>query len=261
MNANSHFKKIGGLASAFVFFVAFGFLTHRYLYEAPVLMYHHVDNALSGSSNFVSPESFQRQMEFLKVHRYRVVGLAELIREVKEKKTIPAKTVAITFDDGNLDNFQNAFPILKKMDFPATLFMISSNVGKKDSLSEEDLRILDGSNITIGSHTIHHAFLPELPPEEVKKELVNSREVLEKILGHEVTLFSYPAGGVTPEIERMVQEAGYVGAVTTNYGTKNDDPYALHRVKVGERSGNLFNFWFKLSGYSRWGKKHVEAVE
>jgi len=124
-------------------------------------------------------------------------------------------------------------------------------------LSEEDLRILDGSSIAIGSHTAHHAFLPSLLVEEVKKELGDSKQALEKILNHPVTLFSYPAGGVTTAIEPLVKETGYEGAVTTNYGSTYHDPYALHRIKIDEGSGNLFNFWLKVSGYYHLGKKRV----
>ena len=231
------------------------FLSHRYLYEAPVLMYHHVG---SGSdSTFVTSESFERQMEFLKVHHYRVIGLAQLIHEIREGKSIPGKTVCITFDDGNLDNFRDAFPVLKKMGFPATIFMITANIGRSEWLSEEDLRILDESGIAIGSHTVHHAFLPKLYAEEIQAELTGSKIALETALGHEVTLLSYPAGGLTPAIKDWVREAGYEGAVTTNYGREKHDIYSLHRIKVGESSGNLFNFWLKVSGYYQLGKKRV----
>ncbi len=228
-------------------------------YEVPVLMYHQVVESDGQSSLQVSPETFKRQMEFLKAHGYHVVPLESLIRDLKNKKSIPLNTVAITFDDGFLDNFQNAFPVLKEMNFPATIFVITENINKEHWLFEEDLRILDDSGISIGSHTVTHAFLPDHSAEEVETELRHSKEHLEEILGHSVTLFSYPAGGVTPPIRQAVEKAGYVGAVTTNYGKTRHDPYALHRVKVSDAHGNLFNFWFKVSGLSQLGKKRVEA--
>ncbi len=228
-------------------------------YEIPVLMYHHVDYSPEPSGVYVRPETFERQMEFLKVHRYRVTELSEIIRLIKTGQNIPRKTVVITFDDGYLDNFQNAFPVLKKMDFPATIFMISSNVNHQGWLSEEDLRILDGSRITIGSHTAHHAFLPGVRLADANTELIDSKKELEKILGHPVTLFSYPAGGLTSGIEALVKETGYEGAVTTNYHKNRHDPYALHRIKITDAAGNLFNFWLKTSGYYHLGKKRVKA--
>jgi peptidoglycan/xylan/chitin deacetylase (PgdA/CDA1 family) len=199
-------------------------------------------------------------MEFLKIHRYRVLPLEELVRLIRSGGALPPNAVAITFDDGNLDNFNNAFPVLKRMNFPATIFMITANIGKKDSLSEEDLKILDESGVTIGSHTVHHAFLPKLKREDALLELEKSKETLEKILERPVTMFSYPAGGLTAETLALVARAGYLGAVTTNYGRGRHDPLALHRIKVSEAGGNLFDFWAKTSGFYHLGKRRIEAV-
>ncbi len=239
------------------FAVLFVLYFQKTCYEVPILMYHHVDDAPSPSSVYVSPENFERQMEFLKLHHYRVMALAEVVRRVKAGESFPKKTVAITFDDGYADNLVHAFPVLKKMGFPATVFMISANVGREGWLSEEDLRIMDGSAVTIGSHTANHAFLPEISADDARAELADSKTTLEAILGHAVTMFSYPAGGTTRALQELVEKAGYDGAVTTNYGDERHNPYALHRIKVGD--ANLFNFWYKTSGYAWLGKKRVEA--
>jgi peptidoglycan/xylan/chitin deacetylase (PgdA/CDA1 family) len=166
----------------------------------------------------------------------------------------------VTFDDGNLDNFTNAFPILKKMNFPATIFMITQNIGKEGWLGAEDLRVLESSGVSIGSHTAHHAFLPDLKEEEIVSELRQSRNELEKILGHPVFLFSYPGGGVTTKAKELVAREGYHGAVTTNYGRLHRDLYALKRIKITERDGNLFSFWAKLSGLYSLGRRRVDII-
>ncbi len=225
--------------------------------ETPILMYHHVGSLAGYSGLSVTPETFERQMEFLKLHRYVVLPLGEIIQRLKNGEPLPPNAVAITFDDGSVDNFDEAFPILKKMNFPATIFMITRNINEEGWLSEEDLRILDEAGVSIGSHTVNHAFLPDLKTEEIVSELKESKERLEKILGHPVTLFSYPAGGLDEEIERLVKAQGYEGAVTTNYKRSRHDPYALHRIKVGESKGSLFNFWLKLSGLYPLGKKRI----
>lgn len=243
----------GLLASAF--FLLFSF--YKFQYEVPILMYHRVEDVAEKSSTIVSPAAFERQMEFLKVHRYEVLSLQELLELLKKGKNVPAKAVVITFDDGTVDNVKNAFPVLKKMDFPATVFMITRNIGQPGWLSEEDLRILDAEGVSVGSHTQTHAFLPKLSEEDAEDELRESKKHLEEILGHPVTLFSYPAGGVTEPIRAMVEVLGYEGAVTTNYGKTHHDPYMLHRIKVGESSGNLFNFWIKTSGLYHLGKKRI----
>jgi len=235
-----------------------GAYAQEHFYEVPVLMYHLVESTAKESSLYVHPDNFERQMEYLKLHRYRVIPLSQLLDEIKGGKPLAPNTVAITLDDGTLDNFRNAFPVLRKMGFPATIFMITDHIGRPGWLSSEDLKILDESGIAIGSHTVHHAFLPKLGPEEVRRELVESKKTLEGLLGHPVTLFSYPAGGVTPAVRQAVLDAGYVGAVTTNYGKERHDPFSLHRVKIGDSAWNLFNFWLKTSGFYRTGKKTVE---
>ena len=255
----SKFQALRGLGLSAVLTLSFLYFYQAH-YEVPILMYHHVDKAAEKFGNTVSPETFERQMEFLKVHRYQVISLHELVEKIRSGETLPAKAVAITFDDGNLDNMENAFPVLKRMGFPATVFMITSNIDQEGSLSEEDLKILDGSGITIGSHTDHHAFLPERDSSFVMTELTESKKKLEKVLGHPVDLLSYPAGGVTSEVRSLVQKAGYVGAVTTNYGRERKDPYALHRIKISEAKGSLWNFWAKLSGIYLVGKKKIKML-
>ncbi|MCG3176227.1 MAG: hypothetical protein MOGMAGMI_01173 [Candidatus Omnitrophica bacterium] len=229
-------------------------------YELPILMYHIIDRppAEGRSSVHVSPEVFERQMEFLKVHGYRVIPLSEAVRLYKEGRPIPRKTVVITFDDGTLDNFDHAFPVLRKMDFPATIFMITSNIGQEGWLGEQDLKILDQSGIEIGSHTADHAFLPSLKNDaEIEDQLLRSKARLEEVLGHPVSLLSYPAGGFNSRIAALAQLAGYEGAVTTNHGRPRGNPYGLHRIKVSESGANLFNFWLKVSGLYHLGKRRI----
>lgn len=229
-------------------------------YELPILMYHMIDGAPGPgpSSVHVSVEVFERQMEFLKVHGYRVIPLSEVVQAYKQGRPLPRKAVAITFDDGTLDNFDLAFPVLKKMGFPATIFMITSNIGQEGWLGEQDLRILDQSGIEIGSHTADHAFLPNLETDEqIEDQLKRSKSRLEEVLGHPVTLLSYPAGGYNSRIAAMAQLAGYEGAVTTNHGRTRGNPYGLHRIKVSESGGNLFNYWIKVSGLYHLGKRRV----
>ncbi len=254
---SSNFK--AALIAALVLAVVIGF--GRYTYQTPILMYHYVDTVPNGSRLHVTPKTFQKQMEFLKVHGYRVMPLWDYVRTLKAGKKPGYKTVVITFDDGYLDNFSKAFPVLKELGLPATIFMITGHINKPGYLHEEDLRILDESTvITIGAHTVNHAHLPDLTDLEKRKEIFDSKTVLEKILGHPVTLLSYPAGGHDKVSREYAREAGFEGAVSTNRGPDRLNPYALHRLKVGESGGNLFNFWLKISGYYHLGKKRIPVA-
>jgi peptidoglycan/xylan/chitin deacetylase (PgdA/CDA1 family) len=233
----------------------------RELYQVPVLMYHRIDEAPPGVPEglCVSPETFERQMEFLKVHGYRVLPLEEHARLVKAGKKPPLKSVVITFDDGTIDNMNHAFPVLKKMGFPATVFMITENIGREGWLSEEDLRLMHASGVSIGSHTVTHAFLPNVDDASAAHEIEASKARLEEVLDGPVTLFSYPGGGYTHRVRERVERAGYLAAVTTNYG-RRQNAWGLHRVKIKESGGSLFNFWAKTSGFYHLGKKRM-AVE
>ncbi len=245
------------------------FVFCRANYEVPILMYHRVGAGQHlNSSTDVSLQTFERQMEFLRIHHYNVISLLDLADLLRAQKRIPYNTVVITFDDGTLDNFENAFPVLKKMRFKATIFMITGNVGKEGWLSEEDLKILEGAGIQIGSHTHNHAFLPRVSIENAIAELQESRNRLEKILGHPIFLLSYPAGGVTKAVRQLSEQAGYQCAVTTNYASKRKemwggtryDVMALRRVKISESRGSLFSFWLKVSGLYHLGKKRIPII-
>ncbi len=249
-------KRVGFFVIAVLSLILF----YQRNYEVPILMYHHVGNPADSPGLNVSIKTFEQQMEFLKVHQYNVMSLPYLMKLIKAGEQIPSKTVAVTFDDGNVDNFTNAFPVLKKMNFPATIFMITRNINQEGWLSEEDLKILHESNITIGSHTVNHAFLPNLKRQEVAFELRASKKKLERTLFYPVTLFSYPAGGVSKEARDLVEKEGYEGAVTTNYGRTRHDPYALHRIKITEEGGSLFKFWVKASGLYHFGKRRIDIT-
>lgn len=236
-------------------------LACRAAYRVPVLMYHVIGDPSVHGGLAVRPETFERQMEFLRSHGYRVIPLEEHVRNVRDGRRAPFGTVVVTFDDGTIDNIEHAFPVLKKMGFPAAIFMITENIDREGWLSAEDLRLMDASGVTIGSHTVTHAFLPQVKEEaKLLHELRASKETLEKVLGHPVTLFSYPAGGFTNRAKALVEAEGYEGAVTTNHGTALSDPYAIHRIKVKDAGGNLFGFWAKTTGLYHIGKRLI-AVE
>ena len=110
-------------------FLLVGFIQQNYV--VPILMYHSVDpNAVPGNRLAVSVNTFERQMRFLKDRHYNVVPLYVIASLVKDRRKIPPKTIAITFDDGYKDNYTYAFPILKKYNLPATMFIIVNEVGK-----------------------------------------------------------------------------------------------------------------------------------
>ncbi len=246
------------LVGATILTIIFGalvlFLKPRYV--VPILMYHRIDENSTNSRLSVSPESFERQMEFLKSRGYNVVSLGELIDLIK-KRNIPYKTVAITFDDGYENNFISAYPVLKRLGFPATIFIIVALVSQPEYMTWDQIRELSENGIDIGSHTMTHAWLPDLDDKGLQVQLVDSKRALESHLEKRVDFISYPLGGFNRSVLEKVREAGYKGGCATNPpdGYPDDDIYALKRLRISKTSDNLFVFWIETSGFYTWLKE------
>jgi peptidoglycan/xylan/chitin deacetylase (PgdA/CDA1 family) len=223
-------------------------------YVAPIIMYHSVRPVVERKDLLaVSVKTFERQMRFLKSAHYSVVALEQMAAAVSQKKNLPGRVIAITFDDGNADNFTYAFPILKKYGLAATIFLIVDDIGKPDKLSWDQIRQMQGSGlITFGSHTISHPFLDCISSDsELIKEISGSKEKLEAGLGRSVACFAYPCGRLNSLARKYVIDAGYKAGAVTNPGKSvpDDDVFALKRLRISENASNLFVFWFETTGY------------
>ena len=152
----------------------------------------------------------------------------------------------VTFDDGLADLHTYALPILRELDVPALLFMAAAFVGGVSAwmprsehrgnpmLSWEQLRELQAGGVTIGSHTLSHAHLTEIPATEAVREVQESQRVLEANLGTPVEALGYPFGEFNPVVEQVVRDAGYRAAFSTILGmnTPETDHFALRRVNI-----------------------------
>lgn len=226
----------------------------RQQYVLPILMYHSVAKSVPpGNRIVVSIQTFERQMRFLKEHKYNVLTLESAADLIKNNKKIPFRAIVLTFDDGYKDNYTYAFPILKKYKFPATIFIIISEVGRPDRMSWEEIKEMQDSGlITFGSHTQSHLFLPEVKTDsELNKEIQDSKLELESKLHKAVHTFAYPMGRFSDKVKQAVRASGYKVGVVTNPGKKfpNQDIFALKRLRISENANNLFVFWIESSGF------------
>jgi peptidoglycan/xylan/chitin deacetylase (PgdA/CDA1 family) len=234
-----------------------GFLGINFLkqyYVVPIIMYHSINpDAQSENRLAVSEEAFERQIRFLKNQRYNVLSLESIAALIKEKKRIPTKTVAITFDDGYKDDYIYAFPILKKYNLPVTIFVIVNEVGRADRLSWDEIKEMQGAGIvTFGSHAIGPEPLVNIKSdEEIKRQISDSKRILEEKLGRPINAFSYPEGRFNDRIKQLVIASGYKLAVATNPGKgfANNDIFALKRLRISSTANNLFVFWVETSGF------------
>lgn len=233
-------------------------------YVVPILMYHSISSAdtkplfvighhREGKLRLlnVSPQSFDRQMGYLKNNGYQVISLDDFVEGDRTGKKFFHKTVVITFDDGYADNYTNAFPILKKYHFPATIFLISDVVGKNPVLLNwEQIKEMSQYGISFGSHTRHHVYLPGQTKEQMKDEIIGSKHIIEEHLGRPVYYLAYPSAGFTEQVKAITALAGYKAALSTNRGTDryNIDLYELSRIHINSWDKG-FTFSSKVSGF------------
>lgn len=234
--------------------IGFTFWLHD-RYVVPILTYHHV-GIPSGKwrLNTVSSRSFDYQMNFMKRHGFQVISFDDLVEGIKQGKEFARNTVVLQFDDGYEDNYQYAFPILKKYGYPATVFLISDVIGKRpDFLTWDQVKEMEKYNIAAGAHTRHHVYLPMVSDAMAQDEIAGSKKVIEAHLGHPIDYFAYPSGGFTPEDKHLIEQAGYKAAVTTNRGKGkfNLDLYEIKRIHMNDTDDQFSGLilWFKLSGY------------
>lgn len=232
------------------------------LLPIPILFYHKIDYPppdahLRGA--YTTPRRFARQMAFLKKRGTVFYTAAELIKWFREHGSFPPNGLAITFDDGWQDNYENAFPILRRYDIKATIFLVSSCIGEVSTKAVGDgegarahltrAQILEMSKhgIEFGSHSVNHKWLNQLSLPEVKFEVEESQRQIADLVGKPCQTFAYPAGLMTEEVERIVAQAGYLSAFSTIYGpTDKLDLYALNRVEVLLADRFLFQFKRKV---------------
>jgi len=248
---------------AFAALLVAGELFLRSIYMPPILTYHSIDAKTNDEYKLVivNPEIFKKQMEFLKKNGYAVISLSALADLINSKKPIPHKTVCITFDDGYENNYTNAYPVLKGLGFPATIFIISNFINLPTYLTTGEIKEMSDDGIEIGSHTKAHYWLGKTAAgadlKLAKKEIAESKKALEDITGKKVDLFCYPGGGFTKDTRQLVIDAGYKAAAATSPGRNypKEDLFALKRIRIGRQCNNMFVFWFETSGYYTWFKE------
>jgi peptidoglycan/xylan/chitin deacetylase (PgdA/CDA1 family) len=213
-----------------------------------ILMYHIIaqpSNAVEG--RFCrSPEAFREDMEQIRLSGYQVLPLATVLDGLLGKISIAERTVAITFDDGTACTFENALPILQEYGYPATVFVISGLLGSHNHwckdlgfslrrmLLNSELCALSKEGVDIGSHTVSHPWLGKSDRTIVRREIFDSKAVLEDILGRKVSHFAYPFGSWSSFARDTVIEAGFNGACSTMSGSnrKGADSFLLHRTEI-----------------------------
>ena len=210
-----------------------------------ILMYHgFADERIDESIYpYLNVEIFRSQMRYLKKY-YNVISLDQLVEHYTSGIRIPNNSVIITMDDGHESNYTLAYPVLKQFDVPATIFLTTDYIdNKRDFLKwHEVLEMIESGIVSIGSHTCTHAVLTRCSPENMKKELFLSKQLIEKKTGLTCRFFCYPRGGVGDfdhRTKKLLKELGYSCGLTTVIGMNDErsDIFELKRLGVRNQGG------------------------
>jgi peptidoglycan/xylan/chitin deacetylase (PgdA/CDA1 family) len=220
--------------------------------KLPILCYHNVappPNDAAFKLLYVSPDSFERQLWTLRRLGLRGVSTSEGLARLGRASA--RGCVVLTFDDGYADTFTTAAPLLKRYGFRATCYVVGDALGtynhwdadhlreRKPLMSPAQLEQWLAAGMEVGSHSLSHRRLHELPQEIARHEIAESRTALRNLLGVPIEHFAYPFGHFTAEIVEWVRGAGYTSAVTVVPGIARgtDDRLLLPRILVNGQRG------------------------
>lgn len=215
----------------------------------PILAYHRVIPEARTDTPALHPDSFALQMQIL-AERFHPIPLAALADYLEGKGTLPKRAVAVTFDDGTDDHFSYAFPVLAQYRIPATIFLITGQIGQPGFLSVDQIIRMAREGISFGSHGLDHEYLPSLSGPDLQRPLSESKRAIES-LGIPAEFVSYPGGGFTAQTIEAAQTAGYRGGCTTNRGERRFPPdrWALRRITMHRSGSSAWGMWLRCCGY------------
>lgn len=243
-------------------------------YQYNRIIYYHSVHPENKRSH--TPEVFRSHLMWLKKNGYKSLLVSDVPDELKKIRQPLQPWVAISFDDGYKDNLEFALPILKQEGFQATFFIVSGVVRKtrcinssqgnmlyedRPMLREEDVKALFDAGMEIGSHSESHQLMDSVCHSDSKKcldEFVHSKDKLERIIGSEITSFSYPngqKGAFSKQTRKLLEKAGYRIGLTTMWGppTAEDDLLELPRCEISVRD-SYDDFCAKMVGFRDYNK-------
>jgi peptidoglycan/xylan/chitin deacetylase (PgdA/CDA1 family) len=242
---------LAGFALAAFFFVVCSILLEYRRDRVPMLLYHRLlpkDRVQANSmtefdrSYVTFDTAFTEQMTYLHKNHYTTISLDEFLAYQDGRGALPPKPIVVTFDDGFASNYHYAFPVLKKFGMTATIFVTpdteSENFKKYQStdspLSATQMCEMSANGISIQSHGMTHRYLMGLDENTVRWELLESKRVLEQIIGKPVSHLAIPSGAYDRTVRKLAIAAGYKAVFCMLKGTNNkrSDRFALRRLVI-----------------------------
>lgn len=223
----------------------------------PILMYHHITHLAANASSTwrtltVTPEAFEAQVKYLADHGYHAIYFSNLVAYFQNGVPLPEKPIILTFDDGWVDDYKVAYPILRKYCMVGTFFPPINWVNNGGGMQVMDWPMIEEMSrggMEFGSHTLNHHLLNNLNETQIRQQLVDSKAEIEKHVVRPVVALAYPGGGYNALVVSLVPKAGYSAAVgvTANPDQLRANLFTLHRTTI-TYSDNLEMFERRLRG-------------
>ena len=218
----------------------------------PILMYHNINDSynIENSNIEISNDKFEEHLDYIKKNGYTTITLDDYLLFSQGEKSLPDKPIIITFDDGYLNNYTNAFPMLKERNMKATIFVITGRMGMQGGVTyphftwEQAKEMEDSGLIDIQSHTYFHNDLSAVSEETVSMELRKSRFMIYKYLNKKSDFLAFPYGNFNENVKELAKKAGYKACVEIKTGIPGvnrvySDVFALKRITAfGTMSGD-----------------------
>jgi peptidoglycan/xylan/chitin deacetylase (PgdA/CDA1 family) len=210
--------------------------------RVPILMYHYISDPPPGSDRLrrslsVTPAHFDAQMDYLKQAGYQAITLYDLYDHLTQGKPLPGKPIILTIDDGYIDAFTFAAPILQKYGFVGTFFILTGPADRNGAggyLNWAQIEAMSQAGMDIELHSREHVDLRNRPNDFLVHQIAGGKESLEAHTGRPVRWFAYPSGRYDAAVVRMLKSAGFLGAVTTLPGQTHTvlGLFDLQRVRI-----------------------------
>jgi peptidoglycan/xylan/chitin deacetylase (PgdA/CDA1 family) len=203
----------------------------------PILLYHRIaesDAATSLDSRYyVTPQDFDDQMKALRDWGYTSIPISLLVKAIMTGAELPPRPIVLTFDDGDITVFKQAYPIMEKYGFQGVAYIVGNRIGANGFMDVDQLSRLVKHGWEIGSHSMTHADL-NVDPAAMYTEGMESKLLLEKTLHVSVDTFAYPFGQKSPEVVDKIYKYGYFGAVGVGGSYQNalSNLYYLARIEI-----------------------------
>ncbi len=210
--------------------------------HVPILMYHYISTPPADADVYrkdlsIAPELFEEQMDWLDDNGYESITLYELMVALNTgRKHIPDKPIVLTFDDGYVDNYENAFPILQEHDFVGTFFILTDVTDRSDPgyMTWEMLTEMSRAGMDVEVHGREHFDMSDRDYDWLLFHLLGPAQTIEANLGYQPRFLAYPSGSYDAAVIEVAKEVGYWGAVTIYHGAQQDKaaPFEMQRIRI-----------------------------